>query len=147
MSETVIIVASAVIITVLATALGIISLHVFRNKTKGKSKSNDAVADGVKQMQDLYTQMITDLKAENKSLKGAVNKYRGLYDQEEEDEQPQQDPMTTTLLQAAAQKYGIAPELLQTPEVQKFIKKNKDMLPIVLQFLAKSGNENQFPTV
>lgn len=136
----IIMIASIIIISIAGTHF----LGVIYNKNKGKAKTNDAVGAGVKQMQDLYTQMITDLKAENKSLKGAVNKYRGLYDQDEEEaEAPEMSILQNPLLQAAAQKYGIDPALLNTPEAQKFIKKNKDMIPIVLSILAKRDNTNQ----
>lgn len=141
-TETILLLAMAVIITFFTCTIGMIWFTRKHNNSKPKSTTSNAVDQGIKQMQDVYTQMITDLKTEKKSLQATVNRYKGLVETDDEgDEADSPQPLSPLIAQFAEAK-GIPKELLELPEIQKLIKKHGDKL---IPLLTKARSETTQP--
>jgi hypothetical protein len=121
-----------IIIAILATA------NVLQFLTKNVLKT--ATTKGIKEMQDVYTEMIADLKQENKILK---KQKAGLQSwvNDERTEEGEQEQAINPLVQALAQKYGIPTEMLNDPAIKKMVKKYEHLLPLAAKFLPANSDQ------
>lgn len=132
-----------IIVSIISTSISMVILQGKARGLKSKTKDSD---EAFKEYKEIVAQMVTDLKTENKSLKGKVSKLTGLYGDESEDGTEEPDEVDA-IIPLLSQKLNIPKELLQSDDIRAGLKRllKDKTVKTFLPLLAKGSNNPLAP--